>query len=204
MSLCSYRSGRSQFTCPSKSLLCIVASYRDISPTIHEPRLLPIYYSVRGVLTFLSRRCILIYQSLENDVTLISSGYSPAPGTRHSPAQYVQLSPTERLLRTASIKHAIVIQSFLHTCRPSSALRHLIDQFAVKRLKGDNMAYPQYPSFLNSTKFPKAFVSIDYLALDSCHFISEPLPLASRNLFNLPCSSQGHDNNQLTRTPPAM
>ena len=135
--------------------------------------LLLIYISVGDVPTFLSRCCCVIYHSLENDVTLIPSGYM---STWSCYREEILVSSIRPIItdRSNGWMQTNIIRSLFRTCRPSSALWHLINQLA--NIQNDNMAYPQYPSFLNSTKFPKAFVSIDSLALGSCHLISRATP----------------------------
>ena len=109
-SLCSYRSKRFG---PSFAIQKVYfVSSHFISPTNYEPRLLPIYISVGDVPTFLSRYCCLIYCSLENDVTLISSGYMSTWSYYRREIQYVQLLLTERQLRTAGCTRTLYDLSF--------------------------------------------------------------------------------------------
>ena len=103
--------------------------------------------------------------------------------------------------------HTNIIRSLLRICGPSSALWHLIDQLAVKNLKHDNMAVPQWQDSSSTSrlcKFPETFISLDSLALDSCHFISRATPICLLKFIWFIILPQDHDNNQLTRIHSAM
>ena len=109
-SLCSYRSKRSRSSLAIQKVYFALSHL--ISPTNRELRLLPIYISVGDVPTLLSRRCCVIYHSLENDVTLISSGYMSTCSCYRHEIQYVQLLLTERQLRTAGCTRTLYDLSF--------------------------------------------------------------------------------------------
>ena len=72
LSLCSYRSKWFRFSLDIQKVHFALSHL--ISPTNHELRLLPIYISGDDP-TFLSRHYRVIYHSLENYTTLLSSGY---------------------------------------------------------------------------------------------------------------------------------
>ena len=97
------------------------ASSHLISPTNYEPRILPIYISVGDVPTFMSRRCCVIYHSLENDVTLISSGYmSTSSCYRHKILVWsVRPIITDWTSPSNSRMHTNITRSLFCICGPS-------------------------------------------------------------------------------------
>ena len=102
---------------------------RYISPTNHEPRL-PRDVSVE-VIPYFPVSSLLCNLSLENDVTLMSSGYMSTWSCYWDETLVSSICPIiTDWMSSNSRLHTIVIEPFLRNCRPSSVFWHLIDQLA--------------------------------------------------------------------------
>ena len=119
LSLCSYRSKWFSFSLAIQKVY--FASSHLISPTNYEPRILPIYISVGDVPTLLSRRCCVIYHSLENDVTLISSGYMSTSSCYQHEILVWSVRPiiTDWTSPSNSRMHTNITRSLFCICGPS-------------------------------------------------------------------------------------